>query len=73
MATRMNMLKLLQEVEGFAAFPALRSPARPNPLLLDMRSFRFRPFKAPARSIIRISMQEPLDVGQPVPIRLLTS
>jgi len=69
MAARMNMLKLLQETEGFAAFSS-RRPQRPAPaLLLQFRPMRFRANPSRARRVIRIDVQEPVDVGTPVPIR----
>jgi hypothetical protein len=71
MAARMNMLKLLQEVEGFAAFPGRRPQPRPTPaMLLQLRNPYYRnPAAEPKRSVIRIRMDEPEDIETPVAIR----
>ncbi len=64
------MLKLLQEVEGFATFTNRRPQARQTgALLLQLRPIRFRGANAPAKRILRINMQEPPDIPHEVPIR----
>jgi hypothetical protein len=69
MAARMNMLKLLQEVRGFAQFAHQASPPRPaGPLLLEFRGTSRRRAVVRRKLNIRISMQEPPDIPQPVPI-----
>jgi len=69
MANRMNMLKLLQEVQGFAAFTRRRPPPRhTGALLLQLRSINFRGSNGPRKRILRISMQDPPDIPQPVKI-----
>lgn len=70
MAARMNMLKLLQEVEGFAAFSSRKPQSRPpTALLLQFRPLRYRQKAAKPARIIRIRMLEPIDVGVSIPIR----
>jgi hypothetical protein len=72
MATRMNMLKLLQEVRGFAQFPTLPAdPGPTGPLLLQFRGPRSRRAQARRKKVIRIDMQEPTDIPRPVPITYL--
>ncbi len=69
MATRVNMLKLLQEVRGFADLANRRIPPRPtNPLLLQ-----FRPTAGRTRRkwVLGITILEPVDIPEPVPIRFL--
>ena len=69
MATRMNMLKLLQEVRGFMQFPARSSEVRPGgPLLLEFRGRLRRKATGRRKHNIRILMQEPTDIPHPVPI-----
>jgi hypothetical protein len=68
----MNMLKLLQEVRGFAQFPA--KPAQPRqPSLLSLQ-YRGRIARIAARRqkfTVRIDMQEQVDIPQPIPITFL--
>ena len=72
MATRMNMLKLLQEVRGFAQFITRPSETRPGgPLLLQFRGSTRRKAAARRKYNIRILMQEPIDIPHPVPITYL--
>ncbi len=69
MATRINMLKLLQEVRGFAQFATQPAEPRPtSPLLLQFRGPRTRKAAAKRRRVIRIDMQEAPDIPRPVPI-----
>lgn len=72
MATRMNMLKLLQEVRGFAQFPAQPQQPRPGPLLLQFHGPVRRKNPSKAKHLLRIDMQEPLDIPQSVPIRFVS-
>ncbi len=68
------MLKLLQEVEGFATFTNRRPQSRQaGALLLQLRPIRFRGANAPAKRTLRIDMQEPPDIPHEVPIRRLTA
>jgi len=68
MATRINMLKLLQEVRGFTQFTHRPSETRPGgPLLLEFRGSVRR--KGPLRrKSLRVRMLEPTDIPHPVVI-----
>ena len=69
MATRMNMLKLLQEVRGFAQFANRPAEPRPaGPLLLQFRRPTSRRSAARRKRAIRISMLEQPNIPQSVPI-----
>ena len=71
MATRMNVMKLLQEVRGLTELPNQHLPkAVVGQFLLQ----QFMPrFKTPgARHIIRIIVQDPPDIPHPVRIIHLT-
>jgi len=73
MATRIKMLKLLQEVRGFAQFahqPA--EPKAPGPLLLEFGAAMRRRAAARRKRAIKIEMQEPPDIPHPVPIKYLS-
>ncbi len=66
MATRMKMLKLVQEVREFTEFPARRSQVRSaGPLLL---AFRNSKSFAPQKHFIRLQAHQLADIPQPVPI-----
>jgi hypothetical protein len=69
MATRMNMMKLLLEVRGFAEFTNRRLPARPLALLLQFNSPRSRSALARRKWTLSVSIQDPPDIPQPVPIK----
>jgi hypothetical protein len=70
MATKMNMLKLLQEARGFAQFTHRTIEPRPaGPLLLRFRGPLRRTRADRRRYFIRIEMQEPVDIPHPVPIQ----
>ena len=72
MATRINMLKLLQEVRGFAKFTHAADEARPaGPLLLPFRGATARRTAARRRRAIKIAMLEPPDIPHPVPINYI--
>ena len=72
MAGRMNMLKLLQEVRGFAQFPAKPAqPRQPSLLSLQYRGRIARIAAARQKSMLRIDMQEQVDIPQPIPITFL--
>ena len=72
MAGRMNMLKLLQEVRGFAQFPAKPSqPRQPSLLSLQYRGRIARIAASRHKFALRVDMQEPVDIPQPIPIRFL--
>jgi len=71
MATRMNMMKLLLEVRGFAEFTNRRLPTRPLALLLQFNSPRARSSLARRKWTLSVSIQDPPDIPQPVPIKYL--
>jgi hypothetical protein len=73
MATRIKMLKLLQEVRGFAQFTHRPTEPRPaGPLLLDFRTSMRRRAAARRKLAIQIEMQELPDIPHPVPITFLS-
>lgn len=68
MATRMNMLKLLQEVRGFAQFTHRPTETRPGgPLLLEFGG-PMRRKRILRRRHLKILMLEPTDIPCRVPI-----
>lgn len=67
MATRMKMLKLLQEQRTFTPADFRRPLVRAGALLLPIRSGKKR-LPSP-RHVIRIRIMEPPDIPCPVPIR----
>ncbi len=72
MATRMNMLKLLQEVRGFTQFTNRPSEPRPGgPLLLEFRGPSKQRAAARRKLNIKVSMLELPDIPQPVRITYL--
>ena len=73
MATRMNMMKLLQEIRGMAQVTNRRPLTRTSLVLaLQIRPPALRNAKTRQRRTIRISMQDPLDIPHPVKIKHLT-
>jgi hypothetical protein len=72
MATRVNMLKLLQEVRGLMNFASRRPhPRQPGALFLAMRPLSLKSPKSPRKRIIRVSIQDPPDIPTPVKIIFL--
>jgi len=74
MATRINMMKLLLEVRGFAQLTNRRLPTRAHgPLLLQF--YTPTPKVSPARRkrALRISIEDPPDIPQPITIKYLTT
>ncbi len=71
MATRINVMKLLQEVRGFAELTNRRPQNRlPGPLLLQANwSGSRRP--GPHKRIVRIHMDNPPDIPHPVKIHYI--
>jgi hypothetical protein len=70
MATRVKMLKLLQEMSGITSFANRRPQTRtPGALVLPMNGFKSR--ISPRRQVIRISIQDPPDIPNPVKIIFL--
>ncbi len=73
MATRMNMLKLLQEVRGFAQFGTSPHEPRPsNPLLLQFRGPARRKPASKIKRTLQVNMMEAPDIPCPVPIKYST-
>jgi hypothetical protein len=71
MATRMNMMKLLLEVRGFAELTHKRLPSRPlGPLLLQFNFRRARSAR-PQKWTLPISIQDPPEIPSPVEIKYL--
>jgi hypothetical protein len=73
MATRINMLKLLQEVRGLAQFGTIPHEPRPtNPLLLQFRGPARRKQAGRVKRTLQVSMMETADIPSPVPIKYTT-
>ena len=73
MATRIKMLKLLQEVRGFTQFAQRPPETKPaGPLLLDFQGAMRRRAASRRKWTIKIEMQEPVDIPHPVPITYLS-
>jgi hypothetical protein len=69
MATKINMMKMLQQARGMAQITNRRPQNRPpGPLMLEMRFSGSRTAAARRKRIIRIRMQNPLDIPHPVKI-----
>ena len=69
MATRINIMKLLQETRGFAEITNRQPQGRPlGPILLQSRSVGFRNGALKRKRNIRINMQDPPDIPHPVKI-----
>ena len=69
MATRMNMMKLLLEVRGMAELMNRRPPTRPSvPLFLQWAPFFSRNASSKRKWTLKIDIQDPPDIPQPVPI-----
>lgn len=74
MATRVNMLKLLQEVHGHANFTNKRQHSRPTGLLLlPCRSFQARSGGVPKKKTLTVMMRDLPDIPAPVAITHVTS
>jgi hypothetical protein len=74
MAGKMNVMKMLQEIRGLAVF-GHRRPASKQPgfLQASWRSQSARGASARRRRTIRIAMQTPTDIPDPVKITHLTN
>ena len=72
MATKMNMMKMLQQARGMAQITNRRPQNRPpGPLMLEMRFSGSRTTPARRKRIIRIRMQNAIDIPHPVKITYL--
>lgn len=69
MATRVNMMKLLQQARGMAEMTGRKpQPRPPGPVLWQMRSPKWKATAARYKRIIRIDMQDGPDIPAPVAI-----
>ncbi len=69
MATRVKMLKLLQEMRGFAEVTNRRRITRhPGLLTIQLRSPALQAAKSSPRRTIPIAVKEPCDIPHPVRI-----
>jgi hypothetical protein len=69
MATRVNMMRLLQQARGMAEMIGPKpAPRPPGPLLLQVRAPKWKNATPKPRHIIRIDMQESPDIPHPVTI-----
>jgi hypothetical protein len=69
MATKANIMKLLQEVRGFTGLMNRTPQNRPiGPLMLQLRSPNSRQFPLKRKRTLRIEMQDLPDIPHPVPI-----
>jgi len=69
MATKVKLLKLVQEMRWLAQLTSRRSQPGPiGPLLLQSRSAARRAAAARQKRTIRIAMQDPPDIPNPVKI-----
>jgi hypothetical protein len=74
MATRVNMMKLLQQARGMAELTGRKPQPRPlGPLLLQVRAPKWKNAGAKQKRIIRINIQDPPDIPHPVDILHLDS
>ena len=74
MATRVNMMKMLQQARGMAELTGPKPQPRPlGPLLLQVRAPKWKSIGARQKRIIRIDMQDPPDIPRPVAILHLDS
>ena len=72
MATRVNMLKLLQEVDGHANFTSRRPQTKASGLvMLPFRSFNSRAAKAQKKRVLTVLMRDFPDIPAPVAIKFL--
>jgi len=73
MATKIKMMKLLQEIRGFAQITNRRpQPKPPGLFLMQLRSHVLQSTFPRRRLVIPIDLQEPLDIPHPVKITHLT-
>lgn len=66
MATKIKMLKLLQEADAMAEVD--RRPPRPAPYMIPMRNRNFQPALPRRRLPFRI---DPRDESDPVPVQII--
>jgi len=69
MATKIKMMKLLQEIRGFAQITNRRpQPKPPGLFLMQLRSHVLQATSSRRRLTIPIDLQEPPDIPHPVKI-----
>ena len=69
MATRIKLMKLLQEMHAFAEMGRRRPSAKPAPLfLLQLRSHMAETSRARRRLVVRVDLTDSLDLPHPVRI-----
>lgn len=69
MATKVNMLKLVQEVQEHANFTSRRPQARVSGLML--LPLRYAGARIPQKKTLTVIMQDPPDIPAPVAIKFL--
>lgn len=73
MATKIKMMKLLQEMRGFADIANRRpQPRSPGLFLLQMRSQVLHTPFSPRKRTLQIEIQDTLDIPHPVKIKHIT-
>ena len=73
MAMRINILKLMQEIHGFARITHRRPQPRPPGLFLLQIRAHGAPSTLPKRKVnIPVQMEEPVDIPHPIKIHHLT-
>ncbi len=69
MATKVKIMKMLQEIRGFAQITSRRPPAKlPGLFLVQIRSNAARTNLPRKKVIIPVDLKEPLDIPHPVKI-----
>ena len=69
MATKANIMKMLQEMRGFAGLANRQLQNRsPGPPMLQLRSSSLRQAPPKRKRTLRVEMQELPDIPHPVPI-----
>jgi hypothetical protein len=69
MATKVRIMKMLQEIRGLAQITSRRPPSKmPGLLLIQMRPNGPRTITQRKKTIIKVDVQEPLDIPNPVKI-----
>ena len=68
MATKIKMMKFLQETEGYAEIERRPVPPKPALYMMQMRQRAFQPTLPKIRLPIRI---DPADYALPVPVKII--
>lgn len=73
MATKMKMLKLLQEMRGFNEMSRLQPAPKPSPLyLMQLRARMAEAHRSKRRLVIRIDLKDVATIPTPVKITHIT-